>query len=134
MQIGQISRISGVSPKMIRYYESTGLLPDADRRASGYRDYGQHDVHRLRFLQRARELGFSTQEIRDLLRLWEDQSRASRDVKSLALRHVDELEVKARKLQAMADTLRALAQSCDGSERPDCPILADLSGGECCGH
>ena len=134
MQIGQLSRFSGVSAKMIRYYEATGLLPDADRRDSGYRDYGEQDVHRLRFVQRARELGFSTEEIRNLLRLWNDQTRSSRNVKNLALKHIGELEDKARKLQAMADTLRRLAHSCDGDERSECPILADLAGGECCGR
>ncbi len=132
MQIGTLSSASGVSAKMIRYYEETGLIPAADRRESGYRDYGDNDLHRLRFVQRARELGFSMDQLRQLLRLWNDTNRPSREVKAVALEHIAELEEKARKLQGFADTLRALADSCDGDERSNCPILVDLSGGGHC--
>ena len=128
MNIGQAANASGVSAKMIRYYESVGLVPAADRRASNYRSYGSADVHRLRFIRRARDLGFSMDRIRDLLRLWGDRGRSSREVKALALTHVAELEERARHLNEMADTLRHLALACEGDGRPECPIIAGLEG------
>ncbi|TPG47300.1 Cu(I)-responsive transcriptional regulator [Roseomonas nepalensis] len=128
MRIGEAARASGVSAKMIRHYEAVGLLPAASRRESGYRDYGEAEVHALRFIRRARDLGFSLAEIAGLLALWADRGRASAEVKRLALRHVADLERKARDLSAMADTLRRLAASYHGDARPDCPILEDLAG------
>jgi MerR family transcriptional regulator, copper efflux regulator len=128
MNIGQAAKASGVSAKMIRYYESVELVPAADRRASGYRDYGSADVHRLRFVRRARDLGFSMEQIRDLLRLWSDRARSNAEVKGIALDHVAELEERARHLTEMADTLRHLALACEGDGRPECPIIAGLEG------
>jgi Cu(I)-responsive transcriptional regulator len=130
MQIGEAARLTGVSAKMIRHYESIGLIPSADRRDSNYRDYGHHDVHRLGFIRRARDLGFSIDEIRDLLRLWGDQSRSSADVKALTLGHVAELDRKIALLTEMRDTLTHLANACDGNHRPDCPIIESLAGEE----
>jgi Cu(I)-responsive transcriptional regulator len=128
MQIGEAARRTGVSAKMIRHYESIGLIPSADRRDSNYRDYGHHDVHRLGFIRRARDLGFSIDEIRDLLRLWGDQARSSADVKALTLGHITELDRKISLLSEMRDTLTTLADACDGDHRPDCPIIASLAG------
>ncbi|MBI0536388.1 Cu(I)-responsive transcriptional regulator [Roseomonas sp. KE2513] len=128
MRIGEAASASGVSAKMIRHYEAVGLLPAASRRASGYRDYGEAEVHALRFIRRARELGFSLHEIAALLALWGDRARASAEVKRLALAHVEALERKARDLSAMAATLRHLASTCHGDGRPECPILEDLAG------
>ena len=130
MQIGEAARLTGVSAKMIRHYESIGLIPSADRRDSNYRDYGHHDVHRLGFIRRARDLGFSIDEIRDLLRLWGDQARSSADVKALTLGHVAELDRKITLLTEMRDTLTHLADACDGNHRPDCPIIQSLAGDE----
>ena len=127
MNIGEAARASGVSAKMIRYYESIGLIPDAGRSAAGYRVYGEADIHTLSFIRRARDLGFSVAEMGELLALWRDKSRASADVKTIALRHVAELEDKARALQAMSRTLRHLAENCHGDHRPHCPILDDLA-------
>ncbi|MHB1103210.1 MAG: Cu(I)-responsive transcriptional regulator [Devosia sp.] len=127
MNIGEASRASGVSAKMIRYYESIGLIASAQRTASGYRVYGHEDVYVLKFISRARDLGFSVAEMAELLALWRDQSRASADVKTIALRHVAELEEKARALQAMSRTLKHLADHCSGDHRPHCPILEDLA-------
>ena len=127
MNIGEAARASGVSAKMIRYYESIGLIPSAGRTAAGYRVYGHEDVHALKFVSRARDLGFSVAEMGELLALWRDQSRASADVKAIALRHVAELEQKARALQAMSRTLRHLADNCHGDHRPHCPIIEDLA-------
>ncbi|MFC6029008.1 Cu(I)-responsive transcriptional regulator [Methylobacterium mesophilicum] len=129
MNIGQAANASGVSAKMIRHYESIGLVPRADRQDSGYRDYGPEDVHRLGFVRRARDLGFSLERIRVLLGLWGDPGRSSAEVKALALTHIKELEGKARHLQEMADVLRGLAVACDGDGRPDCPIIAGLETG-----
>jgi Cu(I)-responsive transcriptional regulator len=127
MNIGQASRASGVSAKMIRYYESIGLIANAERTTSGYRVYGHDDVHALRFISRARDLGFSVAEMAELLALWHDRSRASADVKAIALRHVAELEEKSRALEAMSRTLRHLADHCAGDHRPHCPILEDFA-------
>ncbi|GJD31245.1 HTH-type transcriptional regulator HmrR [Methylobacterium adhaesivum] len=129
MNIGQAADASGVSAKMIRHYESIGLVPQADRRDSGYRDYDPEDVHRLSFVRRARDLGFPLERIRVLLGLWGDPTRSSAEVKALALTHIEELEEKARHLQEMADVLRGLADACDGDGRPHCPIIEGLEAG-----
>jgi MerR family copper efflux transcriptional regulator len=126
MNIGQASRASGVSAKMIRYYESVGLIRPADRTQANYRDFGERDLHDLRFIRRARALGFSVQEIGKLLALWRDQVRPSREVKEIARQHVAELDARVAEMQAMADMLRNLAEACAGDERPDCPILVEL--------
>ncbi len=128
MQIGDASRATGVSAKMIRHYESIGLIPAADRRDSNYRDYGHHDIHRLGFIRRARDLGFSIDEIRDLLRLWGDSHRESAEVKALANRHISDLDRKIALLGEMRSTLATLAEACDGDHRPDCPIIEGLAG------
>jgi Cu(I)-responsive transcriptional regulator len=128
MQIGQAARASGVSAKMIRHYEAIGLIPAAGRRESNYRDYDHADIHRLGFIRRARDLGFSITEIRDLLRLWADDARSSADVKRLAEGHIEELEAKIELLREMRDTLATLARSCDGDSRPHCPIIESLAG------
>jgi len=134
MQIGEAARLTGVSAKMIRHYEAIGLIPSADRRDSNYRDYGHHDVHRLGFIRRARDLGFSIDEIRDLLRLWADTHRSSADVKALTEAHIAELDQKISLLGEMRATLAALADACDGDHRPDCPIIEGLAGGHHAGH
>ena len=133
MNIGQAARESGVSAKMIRYYEQIGLIPRADRRDSGYRDYSPADVHRLRFIRRARDLGFAVAEINDLLGLWRDKSHQSADVKKIAQAHIAQLHERIESLKQMAATLETLVDCCSGDERPDCPILADLAypGTEC---
>lgn len=128
MKIGEVSEASGVSQRMIRHYEKIGLIPAAARRDSGYRDYDQRDVHTLRFIGRARDLGFSIEEIRQLLALWQDRGRSSGDVKALAISRAAELERKARELDEMRRSLEHLAASCLGDERPDCPILGGLAG------
>ena len=129
MNIGDAANASGVSAKMIRYYEQTGLIPPADRTASGYRDYSDKDVHVLRFIRRSRDLGFSVAEISELLALWQDRSRQSSDVKALARAHIADLRQKIESLQQMADTLQTLADCCAGDHRPDCPILVGLETG-----
>lgn len=129
MNIGQAAAASGITPKMIRYYESIGLTRAPARTEAGYRIYGHNDVHTLRFIRRARDLGFSVEQMRDLLALWDDRSRASADVKRIAMEHVAELERKARELQQMADTLHHLADHCHGDDRPDCPIMDELAAG-----
>jgi len=126
MNIGEASKASGVSAKMIRYYEQIGLIPPAERKSSGYRFYTQEDIHRLHFIRRARDLGFSVAEIGDLLGLWNDRSRQSADVKRLAQAHIAELEQRIEKLRQMTGTLQTLIDCCAGDERPDCPILANL--------
>jgi Cu(I)-responsive transcriptional regulator len=126
MNIGQASSASGVSQRMIRHYETIGLIPKAARRSSGYRDYDERDVHTLRFIRRARDLGFPIEEIGKLLALWRDRSRASADVKALASARAQELERKERELRAMRHALEVLAAACHGDDRPDCPILEDL--------
>ena len=128
MTIGQAAKSSAVSAKMIRHYESIGLLPKAQRTEAGYRLYDETDVHTLRFIQRARSLGFPLETIRTLLALWRNRRRSSAQVKELSLRHVAELERKITEMQAMARTLKHLANNCHGDERPDCPILDDLAG------
>lgn len=132
MNIGQAAKHSGLSAKMIRYYESIGLLQPAGRSDSGYRTYGAVDLHRLAFIKRSRDLGFSLEEIGRLLALWQDRERASADVKALALHHIAELNQKISKLSALRDTLSELASHCQGDHRPDCPILRDLEAGPSC--
>ena len=127
LNIGQAAAASGVSAKMIRHYEEVGMLPAARRTASGYRQYGETDVQTLRFISRARGLGFSVKEVSALLALWHDKGRASHDVKSLALRHVEDIDRKIAELQGMRHTLVRLAEQCRGDGRPDCPILDDLA-------
>lgn len=126
MNIGQAAKACGVSAKMIRYYESVGLIPAASRTDSGYRAYGESDIHMLRFIHRARDLGFAVAEIHDLLGLWRDRSRKSADVKRVAQQHIDDLHRRIEDLRQMADTLQALTACCAGDDRPDCPILAGL--------
>jgi Cu(I)-responsive transcriptional regulator len=128
MNIGQAATEAGISAKMIRYYESIGLLPEADRRDSGYRDYSADDISRLKFLRRARSLGFSVPQIEQLMRLWSDRNRSNAEVRKLALDHAAELEIKAQQLQEMIGTLRKLAQDCKRGDRPDCPIIKELGG------
>ncbi|MDT8760516.1 Cu(I)-responsive transcriptional regulator [Sphingomonas psychrotolerans] len=127
MNIGQASQASGVSQRMIRHYEKIGLIPQASRRGSGYRDYSAKDVHRLRFIANARDLGFPIEEIGKLLDLWHDRSRSSAEVKALALARADELQRKAGALDAMRRTLVQLAEQCHGDGRPECPILDTLA-------
>ena len=129
MQIGEAARRSGVSVKMIRHYEAIGLIPSANRHGGTYRHYEAADVHRLAFVRRARDLGFSIDRIRDLLRLWSDRERSSADVKAIALAHVRELDRRIADMRDMAGTLHALADACEGNHRPDCPILRTLEGG-----
>jgi Cu(I)-responsive transcriptional regulator len=128
VKIGQASTESGVSQRMIRHYESIGLIGKAARRDSGYRDYDERDVHTLRFIGRARDLGFPIEEIGKLLALWQDRGRASADVKALALARAAELKRKAKELDAMRRSLEHLAANCHGDDRPDCPILGGLEG------
>lgn len=129
MNIGQVGQQSGVPAKTIRYYESVGLIEAAQRSESGYRVYGEHDVETLRFIQRARSLGFSVNEVSDLLALWRDKHRTSAQVKKLAGDHVEQINRKIEELSTMRDTLTHLMHRCHGDDRPDCPILADLAGG-----
>jgi Cu(I)-responsive transcriptional regulator len=127
MNIGQAAEASGVSAKMIRYYESIGLIPKTARTEAGYRMYSENDVNTLAFVRRARDLGFSVEQIAELVALWRDRDRASTDVKRIALEHVEILERKARELQEMAATLKHLAKHCHGDERPECPIIEGLA-------
>jgi len=128
MNIGQAAAASGVSAKMIRYYESIALIPPGKRNDAGYRIYGENDLHTLRFVKRARSLGFSLEQIRELLSLWQNKQRASADVKSIALGHVAELNQRIAELSEMRDTLQTLASCCHGDARPECPILHSLAG------
>lgn len=126
MKIGEVSVRAGVSQRMIRHYEKIGLIAPAARRDSGYRDYDERDAHMLRFIGRARDLGFPIEEIGQLLALWHDRGRSSADVKALALARAAELKRKACELDAMRRSLERLAADCHGDDRPDCPILEDL--------
>lgn len=129
MNIGQAAAASGVTPKMIRHYESLGLLPPVARSDAGYRRYDERALHTLRFIRRARDLGFGLEEIAGLLALWGNRSRASAEVKALARRHVDDLQTRIERMQAMQRTLQHLVHACHGDGRPECPILDDLAGG-----
>ena len=129
MVIGEAARASGISAKMVRHYESIGLIPPAERTPGGYRVYGRRDIETLRFIRRARDLGLSMQRIRLLVGLWQDRQRPSREVKKIALAHVAELQTKIGELSAMCATLEELARECHGDQRPDCPILRDLAAG-----
>lgn len=128
MNIGEAASATGVSAKMIRYYESIGLIRAPLRTGSNYRVYGADEVHVLRFVKRARTLGFSVEETATLLGLWQDKTRASAEVKDIATGHITALETKIAELQGMVKTLRHLAHCCGGDARPDCPILDDLAG------
>jgi Cu(I)-responsive transcriptional regulator len=132
MNIGQAAKASGISAKMIRYYEAIDLVPKADRTDGGYRDYSPNDVHRLLFIRRARELGFSFDQVRQLLRLWGDKKRSSAKVKQVALEHIAKLELRATHLQQLIGTLKHLANACGGNHRPDCPIIDELEFGHAC--
>ena len=126
--IGEAARRAGISARMVRHYESLGLLAPVARTDNGYRQYAEADVHALRFIGRARVLGFSIEEIRALLQLWQDQERASSQVKRIAQAHIDDLGARIAAMQAMQRTLQTLVSCCQGNERPNCPILDDLAG------
>ena len=128
MKISDVADRSGLPPKTIRYYEDIGLVRPASRQGNGYRDYDDRDVQVLRFLKRARGLGFSVSDCRNLLSLYEDRERASADVKALAQHRVDEIDRKIAELHTMRDALTHLIERCHGDDRPDCPILDDLAG------
>ncbi|PLP88228.1 Cu(I)-responsive transcriptional regulator [Pseudomonas sp. FFUP_PS_473] len=132
MNIGQAARHTGLSAKMIRYYESIGLLKPALRSDSGYRLYQPEDLHSLAFIKRSRDLGFSLEEVARLLTLWQDRQRASADVKALANEHIADLNRRIDELVSLRDTLNELVAHCQGDDRPDCPILKDLAAGGCC--
>ena len=129
MNIGQVSKATGVSLRMIRHYEGIGLMPSPDRRDNGYRDYPPRSIERLRFIANARDLGFSIGEISALLSLWDDRQRASSEVKAIAIEHAGDLARKAAALEAMRRTLLELVEGCSDDARPDCPILAALAAG-----
>jgi MerR family copper efflux transcriptional regulator len=129
MVIGEAAKASGVHAKMLRYYESIGLLPTAVRTGGGYRTYGEREVETLRFIRRARDLGLSMERIKLLVGLWQDRQRPSREVKRIALEHVAELRAKIGELSSMCATLEELAAACHGDHRPECPILRDLEAG-----
>lgn len=129
MTIGEAARVCGISAKMIRYYESVGLIRAARRDANGYRRYRDADVQLLRFIRRARDLGFSMDQIHQLVALWLDRNRPSAEVKRVAQEHIDHLQTKITELEAMKASLEHLATHCRGDERPECPILDDLAGG-----
>ncbi|WIT12672.1 Cu(I)-responsive transcriptional regulator [Paucibacter sediminis] len=128
--IGEAAARSGVSAKMIRHYESLGMLPKVARTEAGYRLYSEREVHTLRFIRRARDLGFSIVEISELLKLWQNRRRASGDVKRIALAHIADLERRLAEMQAMKQTLAQLISCCHGDERPDCPILEELGSAQ----
>lgn len=127
LDIGRAAKASGASAKMIRHYEAIGLLPKVARTQANYRVYTANDVHMLRFIRRARDLGFSMQEVRELLGLWRNKSRSSAAVKRIAGKHIEDLKDKIAELQSMVHTLEHLTRHCHGDERPDCPILEDLA-------
>lgn len=130
MNIGYAAKASGVNSKMIRHYESIGIIPKASRADSGYRVYTENDIYILAFVKRSRSLGFSMKEIKKLVNLWRNKSRASSDVKALALEHIRDLDKKIQELEEIRNTLRHLARNCHGDSRPDCPILAKLADGK----
>ena len=126
MNIGQAAKHTGLSAKMIRYYESINLLPSAGRSPSGYRRYNGNDLHRLSFIKRSRDLGFSLEEVGKLLALWQDRQRSSCEVKALASRHLAALDQKIAELSSLRDSISELVNHCAGDERPDCPIIKEL--------
>ena len=128
MNIGEAAKASGVSAKMIRHYESVGLFPQAARTDAGYRQYTDSEIGTLRFIRQSRDLGFSIEQIRELLGLWQNRRRSSRQVKALAQAHIEELDAKLKELQAMKATLVHLVHCCHGDDRPDCPIIETLAG------
>lgn len=128
MRIGEAAARSGITAKAIRYYEQIGLIHPPARRDSNYRVYSERDVHILKFIERARSLGFTIAECRVLLTLYEDRTRASADVKAIALKHLDDIDAKIRELRSMRRTIERLANACHGNDRPDCPILDELAG------
>tara|TARA_B100001971_G_scaffold84647_1_gene78071 strand:+ start:184488 stop:184874 length:387 start_codon:yes stop_codon:yes gene_type:complete len=127
MNIGEVAKISGVSAKMIRKYEDSGLVPKAKRNVSGYRSYSENDVHSFRFIKTARSLGFSLKDIKELLSLWKNKKRASSNVKKIAQIHIEQLELKVNEINTMLNTLKHLTKNCHGDDRPECPILDSLS-------
>jgi Cu(I)-responsive transcriptional regulator len=129
MNIGTLAKETGIAAKTIRYYESVGLLAAPPRSGGNYRIYGERDLATLRFVQRARNLGFSVKEVGDLVALWQDRKRASADVRSLATAHLGEIERKLKELEAMRATLDHLIKRCHGNKRPDCPIIDELAMG-----
>jgi len=129
MNIGEAASASGVSAKMIRHYEDVGLLPPANRTASGYRQYSDKEVSTLRFIRHCRDLGFSLEQIGELLDLWQNRKRSSRQVKALAQAHIAELDAKLKELEEMRSTLEHLVHCCNGDDRPDCPIIESLASG-----
>ncbi len=129
MNIGEAARHTGLSAKMIRYYESIGLISPTGRSANGYRHFDEEDLHRLAFIRRSHDLGFSLEEVGRLLTLWHDRQRASADVKALAGTHIQALNRKIHELVSLRDTLQELVDTCHGDDRPDCPILKDLESG-----
>ncbi len=129
MNIGEAAKVCGVSAKMIRYYENVALITPPTRNANGYRSYNKDNIHELKFIRRARDLGFTVEQISGLMHLWRDRSRASADVKRIALEHVAALEAKTREIAEMANTLKHLAATCHGDGRPDCPIIESLAEG-----
>ena len=135
MNIGEAAALASLPPKTVRYYEEIDLIHPA-RAGNGYRDYSETDIHRLQFLQRARSLGFTIEECRMLLSLYEDEHRASADVRAVAMEKIGEVDRKIAELRSMKATLTRLVDSCHGDARPDCPILEDLAGGTavCGGH
>jgi MerR family copper efflux transcriptional regulator len=134
MNIGEASAASGVSAKMIRHYESVDLLPRAARASSGYRQYTNNDVHTLRFIRRARDIGFSIEQIRDLLSLWQDRERSNRQVREVAQKHLTELDTKMQEIRAMQAVVSEMLDCCQGDERPDCPILQKLASSDADGE
>lgn len=130
VNIGEAARLSGVSPKMVRHYEGLGLLPRVARTDSGYRQYSENEVHTLRFIRRARDLGFSMEEIGELVGLWQNRRRASANVRRVAQKHAEELGQRIAAMQEMQRTLQHLIHCCHGDDRPECPILEDLAGGK----
>ncbi len=127
MNIGEAAKVSGVNAKLIRHYESIGIIPKASRSESGYRKYSDNDVHILTFVRRSRSMGFSMKEIKKLVSLWRNRTRASSEVKTMTLSHIKSIEEKINDLQAIRSTLMKLATHCHGDDRPTCPILEDLS-------
>lgn len=127
MNIGEAAKATGLSAKMIRHYEAIQLLPAAKRSLSGYRRYNETDIHTLVFIHKARQLGFSLAEIKELVSLWQDRGRESREVKQLTQKHIVSLEAKVQELKAMIGTLQQLSSCCHGDERPECPILDGLA-------